>query len=192
MAWQPAARRRLYRLGIITLVLALIGVGALGIATTSAGAESTLDMTGLDVADVNRTVSGDVSDVTLSVDLSYSHEVPDATRRVIKIQVGPDKDSLTTLDYINEQDMAGTDSGTVTLSGSILDAQGLTASEIDPALASTNETQVVVQAEIEITRSNGETVTETVTDTATLRLTDGGNLTASIGGSGEFTVETSG
>jgi len=191
LQWQPATRRQVYRLGIIALTLALVGTGALAVATTTAGAQTSLDMGTMDVADVNRSVSGDVSDATISADLAYSHNVPDAERRVVKLKAGPSKTDLETIDYVNERDITGTDSGTVTLSGSVLDSS-LTADEIDPALAATNEAEVVVQAEIEVTRANGETVTKTVTDTATLRLTDDEKLTASIGGDGDLTVETSG
>jgi len=157
---------------------------------TSETVEADIAVGSLSVADVNRTVNGNVSDVTLSTDLAYEHDVPDADRRVLKLKVGPSADNLETVAFRNDRDVAGTDSGTVILSGSVLDHTEWTAGDMDPALAATKTTELTVQAEIEITRANGQTVTDTVTDTVTVTLHDGSELTAAIGGDGTLTVET--
>ena len=52
------------------------------------------------------------------------------------------------------------------------------------------EREVAVQATLTIERENGDAVTRTVTDTATITLTDGTELDATLGGDGAFTVET--
>jgi len=190
--WQPATRQQMYRLALLSLALAVVGASAIAVAATSADGQTSVEMDGLDVADVNRTISGNVTDVTLSADLSYSHDIADTEQRIIKLKAGPSEEELSTISYVVARDAPGTDSGTVTLTGSLLEADGLTASDLDPALASTNETDVVVQAVVEIERADGEVVRRTVMDTAVIRLTDDGELAVSIGGSGGFSVKTDG
>lgn len=188
--WQPATRRQWYRLGIVAAALALVGAGALTIATTTADAQTDLRLDSLAVDDVNQTVDGEVSGLTLAADVDYSHEVPDATRRVVTLKVGPSEGDLSTVDYRNARDPAGTDSGTVALEGNVFDATDLSPDDVAPATASTETTELVVAAEIEIQRANGKAVTRTVTDTVTLELHDDATLSASVGGTGTVTVET--
>jgi len=188
--WQPATRRTVYRLAIITAALGLVGMGALTVATTGAGAQADVGVDGLTVPDVNRTVSGNVSDVRLAADLTYSHDVADADRRIVKLQVGPNADNLKTIGYVNQRDPNAKASGTVTLEGSVLEHAAFAAGDVDPERAGTTNTTMVVRAVIEIHRPNGETVTASATDTATLTLTDDADLTATINGSGALTVET--
>jgi len=186
--WQPATRTEWYRLLTLSVALAIIGTSALAIGVTTADAQTSID--GFDVTGVDRTVDGDVSDVTVAADVDYTHDVADADRRVVKLQVGPSASALTTVDYVNVRDVAGQDSGTVSLSGSALDHEDLTASDVNPALAESQTTEIVVGATVEVTRSNDETVTDTVTDTVTISLTDDAELTASVGGSGSVSVTT--
>lgn len=183
--------RQVYRAGTILVFVAAIGLGILMLGTpTAQGATADLTLGNLTVDGVNRTVSGNVTDVTLTATLDYSFEVPDATQRVVKIQAGADTSSLSTVDYAVQMDPSGTASGTVTLSGSVLSATTLTASDVDPTVASTETTEFVVRAVIEVTRDNGETVTATVTDTVTVTVTDGTELSAQVGGTGNVTVQT--
>jgi hypothetical protein len=106
------------------------------------------------------------------------------------LKVGPSKDDLTLVDYQQQRDPSGSASGTVTLSGSVLEHDTYTTESFQPAVASTSTREIVVQAVIEIQRSGGDAVTHTVTDTATIRLTDDAELTATVGGTGVVSVET--
>lgn len=190
---QPTPNTNRRQVVSIILALALITVGA-GVAvygtTDTAEASSSLALNSLSVADANTTVNSDVRDVTLGVSVDYEHEVPDATRRIVKVKVGPSKQDLELLTYSQTTDLQGTETGTVSLSGSLLKHSAWDASTFDPALAGNTTTTVVVQATIEIERANGETERHSVTDTATVVVRDGTVLVVRVGGSGSFTVST--
>jgi len=188
--WQPATRKRVHRLTIIAVILTVVGTGALFVSASTATAQADVGVDGLSVSSVDETVDGNVSDVTLAADLTYQHDIPDATQRIVKLKVGPSADNLETIAYRVDREPNGNASGTATLSGSVLDHAALSAADFDPALATTKDTQVVVQTIIEVERANGETVTANATDTATLTLTDSGELTATVGGTGTLTVTT--
>lgn len=163
-----------------TLVFAVI--------PSDATAQTDITVGSLTVADTETTASGNVTDVTLSTALDYNQSVPDATERIIKLRVGPSESNLQTVDFTRtESPTDGT--GSVTLSGSVIDA-GFTADDFDPAVGSTQQTDVVVQAVIEVQRENGETERAAVTDTATVTVHDGATVSVAIGGSGELTVKT--
>jgi hypothetical protein len=187
--WQPATDRRVLFASALAVTLATTAGGA---ALLAPGAAATASMTldTLSVAGVNETVSGNVSDVRISTTLDYNHSVPDASRRIVKLRVGPSADNMTLLDYQQTRDPAGTASGSVTLAGTLLDHQGWTADTFDPGVANTTSREVVVEAVIEVHRSNGQVVSHTVMDTATVTLSDDAELTATIGGSGSITVST--
>lgn len=153
-------------------------------------AQASMQMDGLSVADTNETVSGNVTDVQLHADLSYQHDVPDAERRLVSLKVGPTRDDLTLLDYTQTRGPEGSASGTVALSGSLLQHDRFSAEDFDPDVASTSSREIVVRAVIEVQRAGGDAVVHTVTDTATVTLTDDAELTATIGGSGSVSVET--
>jgi hypothetical protein len=181
---------RQHRLLISAVVLAVAVTAFLALAVQPANAQATVEMGELQIADVNQTVDGDVSDVTVDTTLAYNHSVPDATTRILKLQAGPTRDQLTELTFAAERDVAGTDAGTVDLSASLLEADGITASDLNPAIADTTETTVYVAATIEVKRENGESVTRTVVEPVTLTLTDGATLDVAVGGEGSLTVET--
>jgi len=188
--WQPATRTEWYRLAAAAAALAIIGAGALVGATATADAQTDIRLDGLDIAGVNQTTNGDVSAVGLSADVGYRHDVPDATRRVVTLKVGTSNNTLETLDYRNTRDPTGADSGSVTLSGDVLDATDLTAADVTPATASSATTELIVVADLRIERANGQAIERTVRDTVTVRLHDGTDLSASVGGAGVVTVET--
>jgi hypothetical protein len=184
--WQP--NRRQYRyLAVALVVLAAGGALALGGTTTASADVAVGD---LNVAGANQTVDGDVSDVRLDTTLAYEHDVPDAERRIIRLKVGTSEDDPELLDYVQEDNPAGVGSGSVDLGGSVLEHPSLSADEFDPALAETNSKKLVIQAVIEVQRAGGDAVTHTVTDTATVTLHDGAELTVELGGDGSLTVET--
>lgn len=156
----------------------------------TATAQADLALDGLSVADVEQTVDGNVTDVTVAADLDYSHDVPDASQRVVKLQVAPEGGTYETIDYLVTQDPTGNTTGEVALSGSVFDHGDLDAADVDPPLAGTAETTIEVRALVEVDRATGETVVANATDTATLTLTDGASLSAQIGGTGTLTVTT--
>jgi hypothetical protein len=172
-----------------SIVFLTLGIAGAFVAPSSP-AQASMQMDGLSIADENKTVSGNVTAVTLDADLSYQHEVPDAERRIVKLKVGPSKDDLTLVDYQQQRDPSGTASGTVTLSGSVLEHEAFSAEVFQPGVASTSAREIVVQAVVEVQRSGGDAVTHTVTDTATVRLTDDAELSAAVGGTGVVSVET--
>ena len=190
MQWQPATQRQWRRLGIVAAALAVLGTVALLGAAGTANADVQLQTDSLDVAGVNKTVSGNVTDATLSTTLNYQTDVPDSDRRIIRLKAGPSTDNLETIDY-TQREVSDSTSGTVTLSGSLTDHPDISADALNPQRAGETTTDLVVQAEIEVTRSDGsDPVTHTVTDDVTLQLTDDGQLVAEVGGTGEVVVET--
>ena len=169
------------------IVLAVAGaVMSFGVAP--AAGQTSVNVESLSIADATTTAEDDVTDVRIDTTLGYNQSVPDATERVIKLRAGPSESDLKTLTFTRTESPAD-GAGTVDLSGSLTDA-GFSASDFNPNAGATKETTVVVQAVIEIPRANGDPVTATATDTATVTIHDGAVIRASIGGSGELTVET--
>lgn len=194
MVGQSAAWRQMYRLGIIIVVLTAFGLGALALAEPAGAATADVSTETLSISGADHTVGEgeNVSDVTLSATLAYDHDVPDATQRVVELRVGPEGGETEYVDYQVETNPSGTASGEVDLSGSVIDATDLTAADFDPAVANTTTQDLVIEAVIEVERENGETVRHVATDTATVTVEDGTDLTVTVGGDGDLTVETTG
>jgi len=188
MQWQPATRRQ-YRIATTLGIIALVAVGAV-VATQPASGQAEIQTGDLTISDTDETINGDVSDVRLSTTLDYSHDVPDAERRLIMLSVAPVGGDSERIAFVQDTVNGDPASGTVTLDGSLFDHSEIDAKTVAPELASEQTTEIEVTAEIEVRRESGDPVTHTVTDTATLSLTDGTDLTAELGGSGGLTVTT--
>jgi len=183
-------RKQVYRAVVILVAVGITIASLAALTPTTDAAEVSVDS--LDVADHEQTVTGDVTDGGLSATLSYDHDVADAERRIVKLKAGPSESELELVDYRQARDPQPKASGTVELSGSLVELSGFSASDFEPPLAHTASQEIVVQAVVEVQRENGEPVVHTVTDTATIRLTDDAELTATIGGTGGFEVDTTG
>ena len=187
--WQPMTRFDRRRLvALIALVAVVATVSLTSVPTTTAQADLLTDE--LSIGNQTETVNGDVSGVTLQTSLDYQHDVPEADRRLINLYVAPEGGEYeqVTFDYdSNPTDQA---SGTVSLSGDITEHSGIDAADIDPVAAGNESMTVDVKAEIEVERTNGDPVVSSVTDTATLTVEDGTTLSAEVGGTGSFTVQT--
>jgi hypothetical protein len=181
-------RQTAFRVVLLAITLSVAVGGVVAFSGGSAAADVSLDS--LDVADANKTVTSDVSDVTLSGTLTYDHSVPDADRRQVKLKAGPSEDNLELVDYQQARDPSGVASGTVELSGSLVELSGFSAEDFNPALAETSSQEIVVQAVIEVQRAGGDPVIHTVTDTATVTVQEGTDLTAEIGGEGSIEIVT--
>lgn len=188
--WQPVqpgdsrTNRILLTLGLGTLLL--LG-GLVAIYGVTGPASAQVQVGDLQVTAVNETVDG-VSDVRLSGTLDYEINVPDADLRVIELKAGPTEDNLGVVTFDHEGSPSGTGSGTITLEGSLFDSDEFGAADLEPAMAETSETAVVVAATVRVERETGDVVTETVTETTTLTLHDSTELTADVGGSVEIDV----
>lgn len=190
MQGQPADRARVYQAVVVVLVVG--SAGAVFVVGGSGTANAAVQMDDLNVSNANKTVSGNVSDVVLATTLQYQHDVPDATRRIVKLKAGPTESDLELLAYQQTRDPSGSASGSVTLSGGLVSDGPFQASQFDPALADTKSRDVVIQAVVEVHRATGDVVTHTLTDTATVTLHDDATLTVELGGTGSFTAETDG
>lgn len=186
MSTHHPPRRR--RIAVVTIAALLITGGVLAAATTGASGQTSISVESLTASNQEATIDGDVSDVGITADLRYDHEVPNADGRVIELHVGPSESELSQVTFVSEADPQDAATGTVTLEGSLLEA-GFTAGQFDPPAAGTTTTEVVVQAVIEVDRANGETVTRTATDTATITIHDDGTITAAVGGEVSFDVQ---
>jgi hypothetical protein len=192
MATTQPTEREWYRIGLTALAVVAVGLAGLHVATADAGAQTDLSMDTLEVAGVNDTITGNVTGATLTTTLQYETGVPNADERIIRLKAGPDADSLQLIDYTRREGVTGQSTGTIELSGDLLANTALSASDLDPATGTTETTEIVVQAEIEVTRPDGPPVTHTIRDTATVTVTDSGEVTATLGGTGDITIHTDG
>lgn len=186
---QRIPRRQAFRIALAFALVTAAGGAAIAVGVNTADASSSIDMDGLTIPDTNQTVTGNVSDVSVATDLSYSWSVPDAEQVVIKLRAGPSRDELETLTF-RQLDATGDGSGTVAMQGSLTELSAFSAEDFDPALAESERTDLVVAVELEVRRTNGETETATTVEPVTVQINDGTTLTTNVGGSGSVTVET--
>lgn len=190
MAWQPPAdRRQTYRF-LLTLAVGLaIGTGAV-LVTDPASADADLALDDLTAADINRTVSGNVTGATLQADLTYEYTAPDADAVLVELKAGRSPDDLRTVTF-RRRDVAGSGTGDVTLSGTLADA-GVDPLTLDPSVAGRTNTTLYVAATITVQRTDADPVTHTVVEPVTITLRDDATLEATIGGDVTIDIETSG
>lgn len=188
MATSRSLRPWQYR--ALAILIGVTVVVALVLATATMPARGQATVGGLDIQGVDRTVSGNVSAVTLDAKIDFSHDVPDATSRIVELHVGPSESELDQLSFRRESDPRGDTIGAVEMQGDVTDTSAFSADDFAPPVAGNESQQVVVQAVIEVERPNGQTVTATATDTATVQLTDSATLSADVGGTGNITVAT--
>lgn len=194
MATNDLTERQWYRyaliaLGLTTLVIAAVLMGA---GSASANTNTDLAVEDLTIDGANKTLQGNVTGATVETTLNYEIDVADASRRVVRLKVGPTANDTTTLDFSNADVTADQTDGTVTLSGSLFDHESLNASMLTPAHDQTRTTEVVVVAEITVTTTDGETVETVVERPVDISLTDPGGPIARLGGTGAVTVQTDG
>lgn len=182
------------RIALATIIVATLAAttAALALGPTQASASSDLELGGLQAAGVNETIDGNLTDIQVAAELDYNHSVPDASRRIVELHVGPSESELTSVAFRQDTDPAASDRGSVDMTASLFDADGLTASDFQPSTAESKTTDVVVRAVVEVRRSGGDPVRSTVTERVTVTLHDGTTLTAEVGGVVELTVVTDG
>jgi hypothetical protein len=188
--WQPANRTEWYRLIAILTLLVTASGGVLVAASGSASGTASMNVGNFTVDGVNKTTTANVSDVMLGADVNYEYDVADAEDVIVRLKVGPKGGDRVLVNYEMMRDVPASDSGTVTLSGSVLQHESLEVSDFQPGLTETATRELVVEAVVEVTRANGETVTRTVTDSVTVTVRDGTEFEVSVGGSGSVSVET--
>lgn len=182
--------RTAYRILTVLGVALLATAAGVTLATQPASGQADVSTGSLNISGGNQTVDGDVSDVRVQTVANYQYGVPDATRWIVKLQVGPTTDQLETVDYVQEETTDGQASGSVGLDGSVLAHPAFSASDFDPPVAGETQTDVVVRVGLEVRRANGDPVVAQATETVTVGVTDGAELTASVGGQGEIEIVT--
>lgn len=170
--------------------LFLVVLAAVVLIPAPGAGQAELDTNSLEIDGVDRTVDGDVSEVQLSTELDYQYNVPDVDSHTVTLYVAPEGGDYETVTYQYETRVDANNSGSVELSGDITDHSEISASDIDPATATTETTTVQIKTDIEVNRETGDPVTDQSETTATIELTDSGSLEASVGGTGELTVTT--
>lgn len=178
--------RYLIALGIGVVVLTALGI----VATAPASGQVDAQLGSLSIGDVNQTVSGNVTDVNVDVTLEYDQTVPDASQRIIELKAGPSSSELETLTFVNHDNVAGDETGTVSLSASLLKASAFEAADFNPDYGGKTTHDIVIGATIEVRQADGDPVVTTVTEPVTITVHDDGEITASLGGSGDVTLET--
>lgn len=193
--WQPAAkqrRRQWYRYGLLALVVGTLAVAVTMAGTAPADANSELQVSDLNVTGVNETVANNVTAANVTTMLHYDIDVPTGDRRVIRLKAGPTANDTVTLDYDNAAMSSGQEQGTVALSGDLFRHEDLTQSLLQPGHGETRTTDIVVVAEVTVSRPNAPDVTTETVEPVTITLTDEGGPVARIGGTGNVTVQTAG
>jgi len=186
--WQPAydSDRRAYR--FLKYAAIAVAVGSLLVVTfgvgfsQTVGAQSDVRLDSLETRNVEHTVNGQLEDVSVSGTIDYQYNVPDATQRTVKLQVGSSENDLETVTFDYDREPPANETERVTLDSSIFESQAFTRSELSPSVASTKTTEVVVRVILEIERENGETVTSQETETVTVTLHDDAELSSAVGG----------
>jgi hypothetical protein len=187
---QRPTRTWTYRFIGFALVLGVVGLGVIAGAAQPAAGQADLTLDTLSVADTNETITEDIQTVELETTLDYNHDVPDTDRRLITLEARPEGGTYEQVTFSTEDVVSDAESGSVTLSGDLLQHSAISAADLQPAVAGNTTTEIDVRATLEVQRENGDTVTSTIEDTATLSLHDGTELTAEIGGTGDLTVTT--
>ena len=192
MATNDRTERQWYRYGLLALGIATLALAVLLLTASPAGAsnQTDLDVGNLTVDGVNKTLEGNITGANVTTTLNYEIDVEDASRRVVRLKVGPTANDTTTLDFSNADVTADQTTGTVTLSGSLFEHADLNASALTPAHDKTRTTEIVVVAEITVTTTDGETIETVVERPVDISLTDPGGPIARLGGTGNVTVQT--
>lgn len=187
---QRPTRTQTYRFIGFGLVLGLVGLGIIAGTAQPAAGQADLTLDTLSIADANETITEDIQTVELETTLDYNHDVPDTDRRLITLEARPEGGTYEQVTFSTDDVVSDAESGSVTLSGDLLQHSEISAVDLQPAVAGNTTTDIDVRATLEVQRENGDTTTATVEDTATLSLHDGTTLTAEIGGTGDLTVTT--
>ena len=163
-----------------------------GLAYLTAGPAAAADVSGgFDVADVNESVDGEVSDLRLTADAEYGWTADHADMATVQLVVGESRESATPVDYVTVRDPARDGGGTESFDVSVFDSDDFARSDFQPGGGSEVSREVVVGVIVEVETAYGETERATAYDTVDVTLSDDVTLTASAGGSGEIVVETS-
>lgn len=189
MVWQPSPVRQRYRI-LITLGFGvlLLGIGLFVVQADAGTASADVQVGSLSVDDVNRTVDGGVTDVQIDASLTYGTSAPDPQMRVVELLAGPSESELSVVSFSHSNQPDAT--GTVDLSGSLVELDSIDAETLTPATGETTTQDIVVGARIEVERANGDTITRTVTQPATIRIENGTDITADLGGEIDLSVQT--
>lgn len=188
--WNPRGTEWRRLLIVAGVVLAVIGVAVLVGAQSAEGATASVTMGNLTMSGTNQSVDGTVTDVGVNANLKYRHDVSNADRRTVELLVGTNKSNVQAVTFKSAADPQANTSGTLTLSGSLLNHPQLSAANFRPPTAGDVSTTVVVGARITVTRADGPDVTRTVLERTTVTFRDGDPGTATIGGTMTVTVTT--
>lgn len=185
------SRQQWYRAVIVVTLGAMLvisGMTALVILASPATADASVDS--LEVDDVTHTVDadGNLTDVHMGADLAYSHDVPDADRRVVELHVGPSIEELEAVTFDHESSPDDATDGTVALEASLFDSDAFDVDEFDPAVGETVTREVVVAASVRVDRADGEKIEAWATETVTVEIHKDAGGEASVGGVVEWSV----
>lgn len=188
--WQPATTRGpRARIALATIIiLSAATIGALAYGPQEAAADSGVELGGLQGSGVNETLDGNLSNIEIAASINYDHDVPDATRRVVELHVGPSESEMTNVGFLNEPEPEGEASGSVDIEASLFDADGFEPGDFQPDLAESETTTVVVQAVVEVRRDAGGPERSTVTEEFDVTLHDDATLTVESGGTVSLSV----
>jgi VCBS repeat-containing protein len=187
--YQPNYRR----IGItitVALTLTSLGLVAGGTLLSNPTSAATMQPTGFTVADVNKTVDGQLEDVALESTISFDYQVDNAETMTMQLVAGPTKNQTDTVSYTANTDAPAENSGEITLTGSLLETSNLTASDFRPASGGNTTQTLVVGVVMQVETTHGETETVREYDTVVVTLSDTANQ-IEVAGTGQIVIETS-
>ena len=181
--------KRLAIVGATLLLASALLFTGLAYLTAGPAAAASVDG-GFEVANVNESVDGEVSDLRLTADADYGWTADHADMATVQLVVGESRESATPVDYVTVRDPSRDGSGTESFDVSIFDSDDFSRADFQPAEGEEVSREVVVGVIVEVDTAYGETERATAYDTVTVDLADDVTLEADAGGSGTITVET--
>lgn len=186
---EQLSRRRV--LGGIAATAA--GSTALYVSTSQSSAQVDIQLGDLTIPNVSHSTGGDeIESADLEVQANYeyesSHEPDEFT---LQLLIGDAETTLEPIDEITQTDsLSKTASGSETLSGAITETYHFATETLEPSGESEESTAVYVGLSFTL-RKDGETIAEQELVEPVTITVDGKELdaTASIGGTGEITIE---
>lgn len=191
LGYQQRNWRRIGMTLTLALTLASLGLVAGGTLLSNPSSAATMQTSGYTVADVNKTVDGQLEGVALESTVSFDYQVDNADTMTMQLVAGPSKNQTDTVSYTANTDAPDENSGEITLSGSLLETSNLTASDFRPPSGENKTQTLVVGVVMEIDTTHGETETVTQYDTVTVTLSDEDNSEIQVSGTGQIVIETS-
>lgn len=175
------------------LLVSAGAVAAGGIAATTLatdGVRAQVQLQELTVPDKSDTVTGGLSNLKLATTFQYEFSANiQLDEALFHLRVGPSTDDLQQITGIRKSGVGASDSGTISLMGSLFDHPNLSVSDFEPPTQETKSTQFVVEIRMQLSQNGSVKEVAQARATPTVTITDETvTVTTSLDGDGGVTV----